>query len=112
MSDLSRMASEYYRLGGYHITRETPAFFEAETADPDTSPARVFVWADDTVLAESQNLSSGEKAQREAREKAWLQRFSVEMRAAPGVPGYFLVPQRRGLSTQFISEATKVLRGG
>jgi hypothetical protein len=34
------------------------------------------------------------------------------MRAAPGVPGYFLVPQRRGLSAQFISDATKALRGG
>jgi hypothetical protein len=112
MSELARMASEYYRLGGYRITRQTPAFFEAETADPNASPARVFVWADDALLAESQSLSAAEKAEREAREKGWLQRFSVEMRAAPGVLGYFLVPQRRGLSTQFISDATKVLRGG
>jgi hypothetical protein len=112
MSELARLVSEYYRLGGYHITRQTPAFLEAETADPDISPARVFVWADDTILAESQSLSHAEKAGREAREKSWLQRFSVEMRAAPGVLGYFLVPQRRGLSTQFISDATKALRGG
>jgi len=112
MSELARMASEYFRLGGYNITRQTPAFFEAETADPDVSPARVFVWAGDTILAESQSLGSAERAEREAREKAWLQRFSVEMRAAPGVLGYFLVPQRRGLSAQFISEATKALRGG
>jgi hypothetical protein len=112
MSELARMASEYYRLGGYYITRQTPAFVEAETADPDASPARAFVWADDTILVESQSLSSAEKAEREAREKSWLQRFSVEMRAAPGALGYFLVPQRLGLSAQFITEATKALRGG
>jgi hypothetical protein len=86
MSELARMASEYYRLGGYQITRQTPAFFEAETADPDASPARVLVWADDTILAESQSLNPAQRAEREERERAWLQRFSVEMRAAPGVP--------------------------
>ncbi len=106
------MAAEYFQLGGYEINRQSSAFMEAETADPEISPARVFVWADETVLAESSSLTAAQKGEREAREKNWLQRFSVEMRTAPGVPAYFLVPQRLGLSSQFISDATRILKGG
>ncbi len=112
MSELARIAAEYYRLGGYEITREAPGFFEAETADPETQPARVFVWADETLLPESKSLNSQEMSEREDREKMWLRRFSAEMGAAPGVTGYFLVPQRRGLSAHFISAATKMLSKG
>jgi hypothetical protein len=109
MSELARMAAEYFRFGNYRITRETADFLEART---DDSSARILLWADDTALTESSSLSGKEKAEREAREAAWLRRFSEEMRAAPGAAGYFIVPQRVGLSAQFVSNATKTLNGG
>ncbi|MGO9174226.1 MAG: hypothetical protein ACLP7P_19985 [Rhodomicrobium sp.] len=112
MSELARMAAEYFQLGGYWITRQTPDFFDAETEIADDAPARVLIWADDTVLTPSASLSSAEKAQREASEFKWLQRFARETKDAPGAVGYFLVPQRLGLSAQFVTAATKRLRGG
>ncbi len=112
MSELARMAVEYFQLGGYWITRQSPDFFDAETEDPDGAPARVLIWADDAVHDSSASLGSDEKAQREARELKWLQRFAREMKDTPGAIGYFLVPQRLGLSAQFVAAATKRLRGG
>lgn len=58
MSELARMATEYFRLGGYQITREASDFVEAEAAGPEVSPSRVLVWADDTLLSESPALAA------------------------------------------------------
>lgn len=114
MLPLYEKATRYLVRGGYRINNASPGFAIAEYAgeDPADRPLRILLWVEDETLAASRQLDAAGRQQRSQREDALLREMIAEMQGTPDAVGYYVVPSRQGLSSDFTGSATDTLQRG
>lgn len=109
-TSLADLARTYLVAGNHSVVHQTTGFVELRAPGTDHP---VLIWADDSELTASASLSDAERRARDAREAALLVSFEQHMGAAEDdAVGFYLTPRRRGLSTSFVTEATRRLGAG
>ena len=114
MLPIYEKSTRYLVRGGYRIEDAAPGFAIAQFAGEDLRdrPDRILLWAGDESLPASRELDAAGRQARSAREDMLLREMIAEMQADKDAVGFYVVPSRQGLSTDFITSATDALQRG
>ena len=114
MLPLYEKSTRFLVRGGYRIETAAPGFAIANYAGEDLRdrPERILLWVGDDTLPASATLDAAGRQLRSEREDALIRSMIAEMAGARDAVGYYVVPSRQGLSTDFIGTVTDTLQRG